>query len=121
MPAEDEAKALVGDAGDSAAKGGGAPDESIEAGEAGALLDESSEPAQLSEGDRVTWVNADADVPEGTVGIVQGPSAEHPGQLSVRFPAGQWGFPSSELRLVGQWEEERAALNRGRRWWSCCF
>ena len=58
-----------------------------------------SEEAQLSAfaaGDRVTWTGADADVPEGSVGVVEGFNAE--GVARVNFGRRTWAFPDEQLK-----------------------
>eukprot|EP01045_Picozoa_sp_COSAG04_P025575 COSAG04_NODE_3382_length_2870_cov_2.066763_1_plen_110_part_00 len=55
---------------------------------------------QFSTGDTVKWLKADSDVPAGTVGTVEGPSTNKPGNLRVSFPKGVWGFSPSDLRSV---------------------
>ena len=54
----------------------------------------------FARGDRVTWIDSDADVPSGSVGTVKGASQKGGEWLQVTFPKGEWRFPASKLRLA---------------------
>eukprot|EP01045_Picozoa_sp_COSAG04_P020078 COSAG04_NODE_2018_length_4992_cov_2.675455_1_plen_854_part_00 len=60
-----------------------------------------SAPKSLQPGDRVTWTDANDDIPEGTVGVVQGPSKNTPGNVLVKFPQIQGSLPLNQLWLEG--------------------
>ena len=62
-------------------------------------------PALLA-GDRVTWTKSSKNIPEGHVGVIQGPSEQYPGELEVKFPKGEWYLPSAQLRRQ---DERRSA------------